>query len=154
MFHDCSNFFCLSTREHDKNTTQTFDYFFKILSDPAEGYGHSVNKIMAGDDWKTWRDGFHWTGINNRWCSSLCKCSQAAAVTVTVAIQAAISFLRPSSEQTGGHKDGLTLKTPSAEVYPRSWDRPQPRISPPARRWQHPISCFLSLSYTHIRLLL
>lgn len=30
---------------------QTFNYFYKILSDPAEGYERLVNKIMAEVGW-------------------------------------------------------------------------------------------------------
>lgn len=46
--------------------------FFKILSDPAEGYGHLVNKIMAKEGEKTWRLDFlqeEEEDLWSLWCS-------------------------------------------------------------------------------------
>lgn len=86
-------------------TDKPFYNFFKILSDPAEGYKHLVNKIMASAGPKRWSLDFYPVGVGagkNHWCLSSCKSLPA------VAIQNPTVGRLPRSRGKI-HKNGLTL---------------------------------------------
>lgn len=88
-----------------KISRKSFDNFFKILSDPAEGYGHLVNKIMAKDGAKRWSLDLRLAlgaGLSNQLMQIFSSSSSSSSCSDSNSRQL-------SPEKDRKHTDGLTL---------------------------------------------
>lgn len=122
-----------------EDATPTFDYFHKILSDPAEGYERLVNKIIAGAGCKTRRAGSQPDRTGSVRASGI-QLMQMCTRGVANGGGCESNGDLFSPERVTRSKGGLARArshVPGA-VRPAAVAH---GASPQTRRWQHPISC-------------